>query len=155
MEIARVRNIEERYGFRFADLVVKFLDYNDIEVDVKIILDSLFVERAALSQDENKDLYQKISAEYDIKNKRKLYAELKKNPFFNALQVKFGYAITCHKAQGGQWDAVFIDQSFFYDDMINTEYYRWLYTAFTRASKKLILVNFKENFFNGISENLI
>ncbi len=147
-EIVRISKYTERYGYRFADLTLKFHDYNNVEIDVKVILDTLTTEKASLSYEQNKELYAKIEEDLvDIKNKSNRYKKIKKHPFFNALQIKFAYAITCHKAQGGQWKKVFIDQGWLTEAMINKEFLRWLYTAFTRATTELDLVNFKKEFF--------
>jgi exodeoxyribonuclease-5 len=101
-------------------------------------------------QEKNTELYHHILEDYpEIKSKRKQYDTVRDHPYFNALQIKFAYAVTCHKAQGGQWKAVFIDQGFITEDMINVEYLRWLYTAFTRATKKLYLVNFSSRYFDN------
>ncbi len=148
-EVLRIQKYTERYGYRFADLTLKFHDYKDIEIDVKIILDTLHSESASLSYKEIQRFYGKVEEDFlDIKNRKSRFKEIKKNPYFNALQIKFAYAITCHKAQGGQWKKVFIDQGWLTEDMINREFLRWLYTAITRASKELSLVNFKKEFFN-------
>jgi len=147
-EITRIKRYEELYGYRFADVDIRFLDYENLEVSAKIILDSLTVEAAALSIENTKKLYEEIEKEYlEIPQKRLRYLKIKENPYFNAMQVKFAYAVTCHKAQGGQWKAVFIDQGFINDEMINKEYIRWLYTAITRATEVVYLVNFNEKFF--------
>ena len=148
VEVVRIKRYDEMYGFRFADAVVRFIDYKDMEIDVKLLLDAVFSETSALSSSQNKDLFNSVMEDYlEIPNKRKRYEMLKSNPWFNALQVKFAYAVTCHKAQGGQWKNVFLDQGYMKDDMVNTEYLRWLYTAFTRATDKLYLVNFNDRFF--------
>jgi len=147
-EIVRIKSYSERYGYRFADLTLLFHDYNNIEIDVKVILDTLTSEKASLSYEQNKELYAKIEEDFaDIKNKSTKYKKIKNHPFFNALQIKFAYAITCHKAQGGQWKKVFIDQGWLTEEMINKEFLRWLYTAFTRSTNELDLVNFKKEFF--------
>jgi exodeoxyribonuclease V len=148
IEVLKVRKYEERYGFRFADLVVRMIDYEDIELDLKIVMDTLSTEAASLSADQNKQLFYSVLEDYqEISGKSKQFKKVKEDPFFNALQVKFGYAVTCHKAQGGQWDHVYLDQGYLPDDQLSREYLRWLYTGFTRATKKLYLVNFKQNFF--------
>lgn len=149
MQIQRINKFESFYGFRFADVSVKLLDYpNEKEITVKILLDTLMSEGPSLSQKENQQLFDEVLKDYDdIPSRRKKIEEVKKNPFYNALQVKFAYALTCHKTQGGQWESVFIDQGYLTEGHINKEYYRWLYTAFTRATKKLYLVNFHEQFF--------
>ena len=147
-EILQIEDYQERYGFRFADVVLRFPDYNKLELSCKIILDSLMIDSASLSQEKNRELYINILEDYpEIKAKRKQYLTVREHPFFNALQVKFAYAVTCHKAQGGQWDVVFLDQGYISEEMINVEYIRWLYTAFTRATKRLYLVNFNSSYF--------
>jgi len=139
VELLRIRNIEDLYGFRFADAKIRLIDYKDMEIDVKIILDTLNSNTASLNYDDSKKLYNTIAEDYaNIKNKKKQFEKIRENPYFNALQVKFAYAVTCHKAQGGQWKAVFVDQGYLTKEMINTEYLRWLYTAFTRATEKLL-----------------
>jgi exodeoxyribonuclease-5 len=143
-EIVRVNGTEELYGFRFADVTLSLIDYEDCEIDVKIMLDTLTSESPSLTREENERLFTAVWEDYpEIRSKRKRMEEIRKNPYYNALQVKYGYAITCHKAQGGEWKRVFIDQGYISEDMINPDYYRWLYTAFTRASEKLHLVNWK------------
>ena len=149
-EIVSIDKYENMYGFDFADVTLKFPDYQDLELSVKVMLNTLSSESASLTFDENNKLYSEVCADYaDIKNKRKLYEEVKKNPYYNALQIKFAYAITCHKAQGGQWKHVYIDHGYFTDEMLNKEFLCWLYTAFTRASEKIYLVNFKDEFFDS------
>jgi exodeoxyribonuclease V len=148
MEVVRIKRYEEMYGFRFASAIVRFVDYKDIEIEAKLLLDTIYSESAALSSDQTREFFHAVMEDYmDIPNKRKRYEQLKANPWFNALQVKFAYAVTCHKAQGGQWKNVFIDQGFMREDMVNTEYLRWLYTAFTRSTTKLYLLNFSDRFF--------
>ena len=140
-EIIRVGGSEEMYGFRFADVTLSFPDY-DCEMEVKIILDTLTSESPSLTRDENERLFSAVWEDYsEIGSKRKRMEKLREDPYYNAMQVKYGYAVTCHKAQGGQWKTVFLDQGFIAPDGIGTDYYRWLYTAFTRASEKLYLVN--------------
>jgi len=149
VELIRIRRIEEIYGFRFADVTLRFLDYpEEKEMDVKIILDTLMSESASLPQSENNRLFNTVMADYEeISSRRERLEKVKANPYFNALQVKFAYALTCHKTQGGQWNTVFIDQGYLNENMLNTEYLRWLYTAVTRATRKLYLVNFENRFF--------
>lgn len=143
-EITRVGGVEEMYGFRYADVTLSFIDYDDCEMDVKIMLDTLTSESPSLTRDENERLFTAVWNDYpEIRSKRKRMEEMRKNPYYNALQVKYGYAVTCHKAQGGQWRRVFIDQGFIAADGYDADYYRWLYTAFTRATEKLYLVNWK------------
>ncbi len=149
VELMRIRKIEEMYGFRFADVTIRFIDYPDEkDVDVKIVLDTLMSESAALSQPDNNRLFQAVMADFqEVPSKRERMEKVKASPYFNALQVKFAYALTCHKTQGGQWDTVFIDQGYLNDKMLNLEFGRWLYTAVTRATKKLYLINFEDRFF--------
>ena len=144
-QVERVGSTEEMYGFRFADVTLSFIDY-DCEMDVKIMLDTQSSESPSLTREENERLFTAVWDDYpEIRSKRKRMEELRKNPYYNALQVKYGYAVTCHKAQVGQWRRVFIDQGYIAEDNLYTDYYRWLYTAFTRASEKLYLVNWKES----------
>ena len=148
-EIQKITHYEEMYGFRFADVELSFPDYPDAQnLDVKIILDTLNSNSASLSEEENMRLLQAIEADYmDIPNRRERYKAMKKNPWFNALQVKFAYALTCHKTQGGQWKNVYVDSSLNLKDDVEKEDLRWLYTAVTRAQERLSFVNFKEEFF--------
>jgi exodeoxyribonuclease-5 len=147
-EIVRIRKYEERYGFHFADVVLRLIDYQDIEIESKILLETLTVEAPALSYDENKRLFEAISEDYqEIRNKRDRWKKIREDPYFNALQVKYSYAVTCHKAQGGQWKAVFLDHGYVTAEMIDREFLRWLYTGFTRAEERLYLVNFHKDFF--------
>jgi len=146
-EVKKIRKYEERYGFRFADMVLKFPDYN-LEIESKVMMDVLHLDTPALPSDKNKELYQNILADYiNIKTRRKQFEAVKNNPYFNALQIKFAYAVTCHKAQGGQWERVFIDQGMFNRNEITIDYLRWFYTALTRSTDKVYLVNFAEDFF--------
>ncbi|WP_374951175.1 ATP-dependent RecD-like DNA helicase [Mucilaginibacter sp.] len=150
--IRKVRKTEDMYGFRFADVQLEFIDYaEDPVLDCKILLDTLYSESPALKPEDQKRFYLEAMKDYDhIPNKRAKHNELKLNPYYNALQVKFAYAITCHKAQGGQWGAVFIDQGYLTDEMVNTDFLRWFYTACTRATQELYLVNFSDKFFPGM-----
>jgi ATP-dependent exoDNAse (exonuclease V) alpha subunit len=147
--VKKVRRLEEMYGFRFADVQLEFIDYaEDPVLDCKILLDTLYSEAPALQSTDQKRFYLEAMKDYDhIPNKRAKHEELKLNPYYNALQVKFAYAITCHKAQGGQWGAVFVDQGYLTDEMVNTDFLRWFYTACTRATDELYLVNFNDKFF--------
>jgi len=146
-EVRKIRKYEERYGFRFAEMVLKFPDYN-MEVESKVMLDVLTLETPALPADRNKELYQNILADYlHIKARRKQYEAVRDDPYFNALQIKFAYAVTCHKAQGGQWERVFIDQGMFNRNEITIDYLRWFYTALTRSTDRVYLVNFNDDFF--------
>ena len=148
-KIRKVRRMEEVYGFRFADVQLELTDYaEDPVLDCKVLLDTLYAESPALSSDNQKRFYLEVMKDYDhITNKRQKHEELKLNPYYNALQIKFAYAITCHKAQGGQWDAVFVDQGYLTDEMVNMDFLRWFYTACTRATKELFLVNFSDKFY--------
>ena len=147
-EVKKIRKYEERYGFHFADMVLKFPDYN-LEIESKVMMDVLHLDTPALPSEKNKELYQSILADYlNIKNRRNQFEAVKNNPYFNALQIKFAYAVTCHKAQGGQWERVFIDQGMFNRNEITIDYLRWFYTALTRSTDKVYLVNFSEDFFD-------
>lgn len=149
IELQRIRNIHEMYDFRFADAVIQLIDYPDqAPFECKILLNTLYAEAPALDKDQNELLYRNVSEDFaHIADKKVRMAELRKNPYLNALQVKFGYAITCHKAQGGQWDAVFVDQGYITEEMIDLGFLRWLYTAVSRAKTELYLVNFDDRFF--------
>lgn len=149
-KIRKLKNVTEMYGFRFADVVLEFLDYPDDEpLTCKVMLDTLTSETPSLSGADHKRLYEAVLEDYKgIVNKRERMEELKKNPYYNALQVKFAYAVTCHKVQGGQWEAVFVDQGYLTEEMLNTDFLRWMYTAITRSVKELFLVNFNSKFFN-------
>ncbi len=152
MEVLKVRNTKEIYGFRFADCLVKLVDY-DITLDVKLILDSLHSESAALNSEQNKNLFYSIMEDYaHLTPKKKQYNAVKENEFFNAIQVKYAYAVTCHKAQGGQWKEIYIDTGYLTEERIDKEYLRWLYTAITRSTSKAYLVNFPE-FLTGQEKN--
>lgn len=154
VEIVRIHRYCEMYGFRYAEVTIRFPDYKDVEIETMIMLDTLDIETASLGYEENKKLFFTIAEDYaDIRSKKKRYEKIRDNKFFNALQVKFSYAVTCHKAQGGQWKAVFVDQGYLTDELLTQEYYRWLYTAVTRATEKLFLVNFKKDFFPGEAES--
>ncbi|MDR1584141.1 MAG: AAA family ATPase [Prevotellaceae bacterium] len=145
--IRRIRKYHQRYGLHFADMILEFPDYNNLELENKAILDTLATESASLSAEMNKQLFYSLVEDYmHITNKRQRYKAIKEDPFFNALQIKFAYAVTCHKSQGGQWECVFLDCPYFADDNITFEDLRWFYTAVTRASKQLYLVNFNEKY---------
>jgi exodeoxyribonuclease-5 len=149
IEILSIKRYEDLYGFRFADITMRMVDYPDEpEHDVKIMLDTIMAETPALPQKEQNRLYQEVMQDYaDIPNRYLRSQKVQANPFFNALQVKFSYALTCHKTQGGQWENVFVDQGYINNNMINNEYLRWLYTAVTRSTNRLYLISFKEEFF--------
>ena len=145
IEVKSVNKIEIKYGFNFANITVKFLDFlEDKELDVIVMLDTINLETPSLPYEEYQKLYQKISVDYKGSDAKK---NIKENKYLNALQIKFSYSITCHKSQGGQWDNVFIDLGYFKNEMLDLSYLRWLYTAITRASKKLYLINFNNDFF--------
>ncbi len=154
IEIKRIQRIEEIYGFRFASITMTMIDYPDEpDLDVIVLLDTLSADGASLNWKDANKLYQQVSMDYeDETNKRKRFAKIKNNPYFNALQVKFAYALTCHKAQGGQWENVFVEMGYIPDNEPDYEYYRWLYTACTRATKNLYLLGFSGNFFNNNAE---
>ena len=140
--VRRVRNVHELYGFRFAEVTMELPDYDNYELTATIILDSLTTEAPALSREQQEQLYNAVMEDYaDIPLKADRIKQLKKDKYFNALQIKFAYAVTCHKAQGGQWAHVYLDQGYMTDDMLSPDYIHWLYTAFTRATEKLFLVN--------------
>ena len=142
VKVQRVRNIRELFGFRFADVWLQFPDYDDFEMLQTVILDTLTTEAPALTHEQQEQLYEAVMEDYaDIPLKRDRMAKLKQDEYFNALQIKYAYAVTCHKAQGGQWAHVYIDQGYMTDDMLTPDYIHWLYTAFTRATEKLFLVN--------------
>ena len=147
IEILRILSFNELYNFRFAKVHVRLVDYPDQDAfDTVLILDALDTDGHALTHEQSNELYQKVRQDYSYLPKYKQYSEVKKNPFFNALQVKFAYALTCHKAQGGQWKHVFIEKPYLPDGP-SVDYYRWLYTAITRASKQLFLIGFSEDDF--------
>ena len=140
--VRRVRREREMYGFRFADVTLCFPDYNDLELEMTVLLDTLHTETPALPKEMNDKLFYAVLEDYaDITIKRERMKKMKADPYYNALQVKYAYAVTCHKAQGGQWKRVFLDQGSMTEDMLSPDYFRWLYTAFTRATETLYLVN--------------
>ena len=140
--VQRVRNVHQLYGFNFAEATLQFPDYDDLELTVTVILDTLTAEAPALTQEQQEQLYQKVMEDYaDIPLKSERHQRLKSDAYYNAVQIKYGYAVTCHKAQGGQWAHVYIDQGYMTDDMLTPDYLHWLYTALTRATEKVMLVN--------------
>ena len=146
--LKRLRRFEELYGFHFAEATLSFGDYDDTELTCKVLLDTLSSESPSLTREESTRLFYEVEKYYlDIRSKLKRFKEIRENPHFNALQVKFAYAVTCHKAQGGQWKAVFVDRCIFGDEPMTRDMLRWLYTALTRATERLYLVNFDERFF--------
>lgn len=153
-KIVRVRREEERYGLRFAEVNLEFLDFPEVgTVTCKIILDTIQAETPNLPYEKSKQLFEGLLMDYDhIKTRKEKMQAIKDDPYYNALQVKFAYAVTCHKAQGGQWDAVFVDQGYLTDEMIDLDFLRWLYTALTRSKKELFLVNFSQNLFATVQD---
>lgn len=145
-QVIRVRNERSFYGFRFADVELRLPDYGDLEIEAVVLLDTLHSEAPALTREQNEHLFNQVMEDYmDIPYKRDRLKKIKEDPYYNALQIKYAYAVTCHKAQGGQWSQVFIDQGYISDEMLGIDYYRWLYTAFTRATEKVHLVNWKKS----------
>ena len=137
----------ELYGHHFVNATLKIDGYEE-EVTAWVMLDTLMSDYPAMTYEQNRIFYQAVEADYaDIPSKKKRFEKIRENEYYNALQLKFAYAVTCHKAQGGQWDAVFIDQGWLPEEMLNDEYWRWLYTAITRAQERVYFVNFKEEFF--------
>ena len=140
--VRRVRNYRSLYGLRFADVSLVLPDYDDRELTCTVVLDSLRSDSPSLTREQSEMLFQGVSDDYaDVALKHDRMMKIRDDAYYNALQVKYAYAVTCHKAQGGQWEHVYVDQGYMTDDMVNTEYLRWLYTAFTRATSRLFLVN--------------
>ncbi len=152
MRVIRVVKTEELYGFEFAHVIVNFIDYADLgDVEVIMHTETLMSEGPSMSRDRMKDLFYEIERDYaHVKTKKERYEKILADPYFNALQVKYAYAVTCHKSQGGQWKEVFIDQGYINEDMMGKDYYRWLYTALTRATNTAYLVNFSDTFFKDL-----
>ena len=147
-QIVRVGHHQEMYGVRFADLTLQLIDY-DMEITARVLIDSLYADTAAAQEELNKKILNAMLEDYDAPvSKQQFWKEARQNEYYNALQVKFAYAITGHKAQGGAWKHVYIDQGYLTEEMITKEYYQWLYTAVTRASEKIYFVNFSDFFFN-------
>lgn len=149
MEVMAIHKQQELYGFHFADVTVRLCDYpNYPDIDIKIILESLEVEAPSLPFEENRKLYAAIAEDYaDIANKRARFLKIKNDPYLNAVQVKFAYSLTCHKTQGGQWKHVLVDQGYLTEENLDKEYLRWLYTAVTRGTSEVYLINFEEKMF--------
>ncbi len=146
--LSRIIRFEELYGFNFAHATMTFGDYDNTDIECRILLDTLTSESPALSPEQGERLFREVEQDYiDIANRKKRLEAIRSNDHFNALQVKFSYAVTCHKAQGGQWSAVFIDKCIFGDETMTRDMLRWLYTAITRATKMVYFVNFDERFF--------
>lgn len=146
--VRRVRHERQFYGFTFADAEIVFPDYDNYSMEVTVLLDTLQAEAPALTKEQQDTLFNNIMEDYsfdpDLKTKTDKLKALKQDPYYNALQIKYAYAITCHKAQGGQWTNVFIDQGYMTEDMLGPDYFRWLYTAITRATKRVYFVNWSE-----------
>lgn len=146
LEVLRVRRTQEVYGFRFCDVLVKHPDYG-IELEIKILIDTLHSETTGLSQEKNAELFYNVLEDYsEVTTKNGKMQKMKVDPFYNAVQVKYGYAVTCHKAQGGEWTNVFLDIGYITEEHLGINFYRWLYTALTRSSKQLYLVNLPDEF---------
>ena len=144
--VQRIRNVHALYGFRFAEVTMSFPDYDDCELTATVLLDTLSSEAPALTHEQQEQLYNAVMEDYaDVPQKAERVKKLKEDRYYNALQVKFAYAVTCHKAQGGQWAHVYLDQGYMTDDMLTPDYIHWLYTAITRATEKLFLVNWPKN----------
>ena len=140
--VRRFRNERELYGFRFADATLRFPDYDNMELDVTVLLNTLQSEAPALTRQQQEQLFNAVWEDYpEIRDKRERMKRLRQDPYYNALQIKYAYAVTCHKAQGGQWQHVYIDQGYVTEEMLTPDYFRWLYTALTRATEKVFLVN--------------
>jgi exodeoxyribonuclease-5 len=151
VEVIKIRKFEEIHGFRFVHLELRLLDYpKHPKFEAVVFMDTLYSNNASLTPEQNKMLFEEVWKDYgDLMSKRTRLEAVKKDKFFTALQVKFAYALTCHKSQGGQWDAVFVDQGYLTEENLNEDFLRWLYTAMTRATKEVFLVNFHERFFNN------
>ena len=145
-QLVKISRYEERYGLHFAEAVLSFPDYNDVEVTAKVILDTLDSEQPSLGTQEQRALYEGVNADYaDVRGARKRYQKVREDPYYNALQIKYATAITGHKSQGGQWRCVFIDNPFWKE--ITLDDLKWLYTAITRGVEKIFFVNFRDDFF--------
>lgn len=143
-EVVRIRNVHEQYGFRFADATLRFADYDDFELDCRVLLSTLQSESPSLTREESNLLFERVLEDYmHIPLKKDRMKVLRQDPYYNALQIKYAYAVTCHKAQGGQWARVYIDQGFVPADATGASYLRWLYTAFTRTTERVYLVNWQ------------
>ena len=148
-QLVRIRHFHDFYGFRFADALLRFPDYDELELEGKILLDTLSSDSPSLTREQSSQLFYNVAEDYaDITSKAKRYKEVRENPYFNAMQIKFAYAVTCHKAQGGQWKCVFVDKMLFGEEEMTRDLLQWLYTAITRATEKLYFINFDERFFD-------
>ena len=140
--VRRYRRVRELYGFRFADATLRFPDHNDLELDCTVLLDTLASEAPSLDKARQEALLQAVWEDYpEVGDKRQRWKKIKEDRYFNALQIKYAYAVTCHKAQGGQWECVFVDQGYLTNGMVDADYYRWLYTAITRSTRQVYLIN--------------
>ena len=147
--VRRVRHVHELYGFRFAEVTMTLPDYNDYEQTAIVLLDTLTSEAPALTREQQQQLFDKVMEDYmDVPYKSDRLKKIKEDKYYNALQIKFAYAATCHKTQGGQWAHVYIDQGYVTDDMLGPDYLHWLYTALTRATEKVFLVNWPKTQLN-------
>src|SRR5690606_13928097 len=146
--VIRIKKYHELYGLRFADITCELTDYRNVEIDTRVILDTIHSEGPCLIHEHQEIVYSAVMEDYqDNSVKRKRYEALRSDEFYNSLQIKFAYAMTCHKAQGSQWKAVFVDLGYFTEEHLSRDFLRWLYTAFTRATERLYLVNFPKEFF--------
>ena len=153
-QVLRVRGYNEMYGFRFADVTLRLLDY-DVDIDAKIMLDTLHLEYPSLTPELNNQFFTKVMEDYaDVRTKRERIKRVKLDKWFNALQVKYAYAVTCHKAQGGQWQNVFIEMGNISEDAVSLDFFRWLYTAFTRSTERLYLINTPKYFLKDSDAEL-
>ena len=153
--VRKVRNVHEQYGFRFAEVTMTFPDYDDYELTATVLLDTLTSEAPALTRDQQEELYNKVLEDYaDIPRKPDRLKALKEDRYYNALQVKYAYAATCHKAQGGQWAHIYVDQGYMTDDMLSADYLHWLYTAFTRATEQLYLINWPNTQIESVDDDI-
>ena len=147
-KLVKISKFEQRYGLNFAEARISFPDYDDQEIVAKVILDTLESESASLTYEQSNMLYQGVNEDYaHLTTKKKRYEAVREDKYYNALQLKYANAITCHKSQGGQWRCVFIDNAF-WQEQLTTDDLKWLYTALTRATEKVYLVNFKDELFN-------
>ena len=153
--VRKVRNVHEQYGFRFAEVTMTFPDYDNYELTATVLLDTLTSEAPALTRDQQEELYNKVLEDYaDIPRKPDRLKALKEDRYYNALQVKYAYAATCHKAQGGQWAHIYVDQGYMTDDMLSADYLHWLYTAFTRATEQLYLINWPNTQIESVDDDI-
>ena len=148
--VLRVRHERSLYGFRFADATLRFPDYGNREMEVTVLLDTLQSEAPALTREQQETLFRQVWNDYpEIRSKQDRFKKIREDPYYNALQIKYAYAVTCHKAQGGQWSRVFIDQGYVTEDMLSPDYFRWLYTALTRATERVYLINWPASQLQG------